>query len=212
MKINILGRRSSSQRNKKKDNHTEPEEKKNDDTPQKKSASSPTILPPLQVASMHQKPFGITTQSAPSPSSGSSAGSSSRDSNRELLSNKSCGVSLVVANNDKGVVASVTPILDYSEQWNVGATPYVDYEDGVLYKNAKPFEQVSHCFICDRQSSELHASVEVTGSKSRHGCDIPVYRQVFRCERCVALSPDKTRLIVISSQCRDRYFSMQHVI
>lgn len=124
---------------------------------------------------------------------------------------------LVTQESDESVKKDVVvvlglPVLDYSEQWNMDATPYVDYEDGVLYKNAKPFENVSHCFICDQQPIELHASIEATGSKSRHGSTIPVYRQVFRCEACVALSPDKGRQIIISSQCRDRYFSMQHVI
>jgi hypothetical protein len=104
-------------------------------------------------------------------------------------------------------------ILDYSKTW-VPNQLYLDYDNGVLFKNSQSFWGVSQCFVCDAElgpealaRGELHDSVEMTGTKSRQGDLIPVYRQIFRCARCVSKSPGKDALVVISSQCRERYFS-----
>lgn len=106
-------------------------------------------------------------------------------------------------------------VLDYSAQWHPTAL-YIEYDDGVLCKNAQPFVDVVHCFVCDIDVGTLTPSVELTGAKSHRGVAVPVYRQIFRCAQCIANHVaaaqqqelcDQLHKVVISREAQLRYFS-----
>ena len=115
-------------------------------------------------------------------------------------------------------------VLDYSTEWQHEQQQlnYIDYRDGVLCKNARPFARVAHCFVCDvgvdpdndasSPPQVLVASVEATGTKSHQGRqDVTVYRQLFRCRQCVAaqqqqLAGGQPQPIRISRDTHQMYF------
>lgn len=61
------------------------------------------------------------------------------------------------------------------------------YCEGVLSRNIRPFDDVTFCFVCEREDgSELVGLIEQTSNKldSRSEKMIPLYRQVFLCQQC----------------------------
>jgi hypothetical protein len=99
-------------------------------------------------------------------------------------------------------------VLDYSGEW-CEQQLYVEYSDGLLCKNARPFTRVTHCFVCDvgvdpESDRRLLPSVEPTGTKSHQGAHVTVYRQVFRCHQC-AQQPS-SQVVRISRDTHQLYF------
>lgn len=61
------------------------------------------------------------------------------------------------------------------------------YADGVLSRNVRPFDDVSFCFVCEREDGgELVSLVEQTSTKLDAKSEklIPQYRQLFLCPQC----------------------------
>lgn len=60
---------------------------------------------------------------------------------------------------------TTTGIIDYSNEW-CATELYIEYDNGLLCKNARPFGEVLYCFVCDigvDEPTRLTASVEQTG-------------------------------------------------
>jgi len=111
------------------------------------------------------------------------------------------------------LILSNGDVIDHSHTW-CETELYTEYDNGLLFKNARPFSDVMYCFVCDvgvGDPAHLTASVELTGTKSHRGDDtVPVYRQVFLCTQCRGAAGGTTispRKVVISREAQLQYFS-----
>jgi hypothetical protein len=79
------------------------------------------------------------------------------------------------------------PVLDCADE--CAATHQV-HEDGLLNRNRLSFAEVDFCFVCEcaLRMDDAHPTIECTGMKSDQthygGQTVPVYRQLFACDRC----------------------------
>jgi hypothetical protein len=107
---------------------------------------------------------------------------------REKRTNSLTGDDLVQTSFSTPSFAKNAAVLDLSEK-KKKTDQFTAFQDGVLCKNLKSFDNVDFCFVCDRRvvidEWVLKPSIEITGMKFNGSADmIAVYRQIFLCPGC----------------------------